>query len=76
MSVTGYKLGHTYDYHVMLQVATQHEFVLPTVVIQIFQCFAFAGAGITGLVAGHGWYKKNFSKTDKTDDAGKPEQNN
>lgn len=76
MYLAGYKLGTTHDYHFLIQVDPTPEFSIPVVVIQLFQIFAFTGAGITGFVAGHGWYKKNFSKKEKTDDTAEPKQDN
>lgn len=34
---------------------------LPMWVKDVFQCLAWSGAGITGFVAGHGWWVKNIT---------------
>ena len=59
MAITGHQIGNDIDleYH-SLQIVNNISWEFPNWVIQLFQMFAYSGAGITGIIALHGWFKK------------------
>jgi len=56
LTALGFGIGG--DLH--LQVHAPSSGGLPDMVKDIFQCIAWSGAGVTGFVAGHGFWVKNI----------------
>lgn len=65
-AITGHQIGSDIDLgYDSLQVVNNISWEFPNWVIQLFQMFAYSGAGITGMVAFHKWFQKIYSKQSK-----------